>query len=263
MDQIDFERHNTDGKGIKAEFRELSKKGNWNRLLVGVVMFVFMLMAGSNAINFFSPRIFKSIGLKGTNTGLYATGIYGIVRLISVCIAMIWVVDRFGRRKMLMAGSAVMSISMWYIGAFVKVANPSASEEISAGGYAAATFIYIYAVGYCFSWAGIPWIYASEIFPLRIRSVCMAICVGTHWLMNFVIARSVPYMISNIGGGTYFVFASFQAASIAFVYFFMPETKGMSLEAMDELFGVPGAGTHAFPHVEDGEKGMSEKVEQV
>ena len=72
--------------------------------------------------------------------------------------------------------------------------------------------------------------------------------------MNFVIARSVPYMITNIGFGTYFVFASFLSISIPFVYFLVPETKGLSLEDMDQLFGVPG-GNHHFPHVKDDEKG--------
>jgi hypothetical protein len=67
----------------------------------------------------------------------------------------------------------------------------------------------------------------------------MAICTATHWLFNFVIARSVPYMITNIGYGTYFVFASMTTLSVAFVFFFLPETKGLSLEEIDVLFDGP------------------------
>lgn len=196
---------------------------------------------GSNAINYYSPRIFSSIGITGSSTKLFSTGVYGIVRLVAVIIAMYFVVDKIGRRKMLMGGAVVMGFSMWFIGAYVKVANPEESSGLSAGGYASVVFIYIYAIGFCFSYAGIPWIYCAEIFPMRIRSVGMAICVATHWLLNFVIARSVPYMISDIGYGTYFVFASFITVSIPFVFFFVPETKGLSLEDMDRLFGVPGA----------------------
>lgn len=151
---------------------------------------------------------------------------------------MYYVVDRFGRRKMLMGGAAVMAIAMWFIGAYIKIANPAAhTVGLSAGGYAAVTFIYIFAVGFCFSYAGVPWIYCSEIFPLRIRGLGMALCTATHWLFNFVIARSVPYMISNIGFGTYFVFASCTTLSIVFVYFCVPETKGLSLEEIDVVFG--------------------------
>lgn len=99
--------------------------------------------------------------------------------------------------------------------------------------------IYVYAVGWCFSWAGIPWIYAAEIFPLRIRSPCISICVAIHWVMNFVIARSAPYMISDIGYGTYFLFAACMTLAIPWVFFFVPETRNISLEDMDELFGMP------------------------
>jgi MFS family permease len=176
---------------------------------------------------------------------------------------MFFVVDRFGRTKMLIYGSALMSACMWYIGAFVTVSAPSATtKHISGGGIAACALIYVYAIGFCFSWAGVPWIYCSEIFPLRIRGICVAICTATHWLMNFVIARSVPYMITNIGGGTYFVFASFLTAAIVFVYFCMPETRGLDMESMDILFGVPGAGAISAAPQNDEEKAQVVTVEQ-
>jgi MFS family permease len=200
-----------------------------------------MQMAGSNAINYYSPRIFASVGLRGTNTGLYATGIYGIVRFVAVCISMLYVVDRFGRRPMLLYGSALMAFCMWFIGADLKIANPVTNGHVGGAGYAACVMIYVYAVGFCFSWAGVPWIYCSEIFPLRIRSISVALTTATHWLLNFIIARSVPYMLTNIKYGTYFVFASFLTLAIPFVYFCLPETRGLALEDMDYLFGVEGA----------------------
>lgn len=230
------EHDSGEGGGFMNTLREMWEPSNRKRLLSGSLMFTFMQMAGSNAINYYSPLIFKQIGLKGTNVSFLATGVYGIIRFVAIIIAMIYVVDRFGRTRTLMAGSAVMAFAMWFIGAYVKVASPG--SQLNSGGYAAVAMIYIYAVGWCFSWAGIPWIYASEIFPTRIRSSCVAICVAIHWIMNFVIARSVPYMISNIGFGTYFIFASFMTAAIPWVWFFVPETKGLSLEDVDQLFGV-------------------------
>jgi hypothetical protein len=80
--------------------------------------------------------------------------------------------------------------------------------------------------------------------------------------MNFVIARSVPYMITSIGFGTYFVFAAMLTLSIPFVYFFVPETKGLSLEDMDVLFGVPNADRHLFPRVDDDLEKAGASVEQ-
>ncbi len=129
-------------------------------------------------------------------------------------------------------------MALWFIGAYVKIANPSASGSVSGGGYAAIVMIYVYAVGWCFSFGGVPWIIASEIFPLRIRSVCISICAATHWIFNLMIARASPYMLQNIGYGTYFLFAACTTISVPWVYFFVPETRNLSLEEVDHLFEV-------------------------
>lgn len=129
---------------------------------------------------------------------------------------------------------------MYYVGGFVTT-HPSSkasatATDLTAASTVAAVAIYVYAVFFCISWAGIPWIYCSEIFPTRIRSLAVALCTATHWLMNFMIARSTPYMVSNIGGGAYFLFAACMTVAVPFVWFFMPETKGKKLEDMDGLF---------------------------
>ena len=155
--QMEHEMALSEGKSLKSSLREMTKPGNRQRLGIGALMFIFMQMAGSNAINYYSPAIFRSIGLTGTNTGLFETGIYGVVRFVAIIIAMAFIVDRFGRTRTLMIGSGVMAIAMWYIGAYVKVANPptSGASHITGGGYAAVVMIYVYAVGWCFSWAGV------------------------------------------------------------------------------------------------------------
>ena len=268
--------------GYRRQARELTFPGTRNRLVLGVVIMIFFQMAGSNAINYYSPRIFASIGLQGSAATLFSTGIYGIVRLVAVIIAMYWVVDRLGRTHMLMCGGAVMvspslhyllvtyfiyrtsnatrqAISMWLIGAFTKINGVQQSSTLSASSYAAVVFIYVYAVAFCFSWAGVPWIICAEIYPLRVRGLCVAICVATHWLFNFVIARSVPYMITNIQFGTYFVFASFITVSIPFVWFMVPETKGLKLEEMDEIFNGPGMWGRRVVRSGHGEEDEEEK----
>ncbi|CEJ56450.1 hypothetical protein PMG11_02656 [Penicillium brasilianum] len=237
LQQLELERAMSPD-GTLSSVKELMQPGIRYRLFLGVVIMIFFQMAGSNAINYYSPRIFRSIGLTGSKTTLVSTGIYGIVRLVTVFFAMYFVVDRFGRKPMLIFGSIVMAISMWLIGAFVKIqsAEVKTGDSISGTSYAAAVFIYLFAVSFCFSWAGVPWIICSEIYPLQVRGVAVSICVATHWLFNFVIARSVPYMISNISFGTYFVFAACTTLSVPFVWLMIPETKGLSLEEVDLLF---------------------------
>ena len=89
------------------------------------------------------------------------------------------------------------------------------------------------AVSYNISWGPVPWIYTSEIFPNRIREICIAIGVATQWLFNFVFSRSTPYAVKNLGWRLFLMFGIFNYALVMFVYFFIPETKGRSLEEMD------------------------------
>ncbi|KAJ5753016.1 hypothetical protein N7520_009933 [Penicillium odoratum] len=268
LHQLEIEFSNSLGN-TRAAWKEVMEPGLRNRVFLGVVIMIFFQMCGSNSINYYSPRIFKSIGLQGTEATLVSTGIYGIVRLVAVFIAMYFVVDRFGRKSMLICGSIMAAISMWLIGAFVKVQSPSTNSDTSLSGtsYAAAVFIFVFAVSFCFSWAGIPWVICSEIYPLRVRGLCMSICVATHWLFNFVIARSTPYMISNIGYGTYFVFAACITLSVPFVWFMIPETKGMKLEDVDALFEgrglIPRMRMNSSTQEDVDEKGVIEQVEHV
>lgn len=106
--QIDAEASITEGNGLRAQLAEIAKPTNLKRLYIGCVMFIFMQMAGSNAINYYSPAIFQSIGLTGSNTSFFATGIYGLVRFVAIIFAMIFVVDKFGRTRTLMCGSFIM-----------------------------------------------------------------------------------------------------------------------------------------------------------
>lgn len=108
FDQIRLEEAMVGGSGFKATLKEMWLPSNRKRLAIGSILFIFCQMAGSNSINYYSPTIFASIGIVGTNSGLFATGIYGVVRFVATLISMLWVVDRFGRTGMLMAGSAVM-----------------------------------------------------------------------------------------------------------------------------------------------------------
>jgi fatty acid desaturase len=92
-----------------------------------------------------------------------------------------------------------------------------------------------------FGWGPACWIYASEIPTARLRSMNVALAAATQWLFNLIVARTVPNMLATVGDhgyGTYLIFGSFCFSMFFFVWFFVPETKGISLEHMDKLFGV-------------------------
>ncbi|CAE6540540.1 unnamed protein product [Rhizoctonia solani] len=234
-----FEREAQDGnnEGLVNKLKELGRPGVRNRLGIGMCIMMCQNLTGMNAINYYSPTIFTSIGITGTSNSLFATGIYGIVKMVATLIALVWLVDRVGRRKPLIAGALVGALAMYYIAGFIAVAKPSGTGSPTPAGKFAAACIYIFAIAFCMSWNGISWIICSEIFPLSVRALGQTITSATQWLWQFVIARSTPYMVKNIGYGTYLFFGSCMILMIPWVYFILPETKGISLEDMDRLFG--------------------------
>jgi MFS family permease len=107
LHQLELEMVDSMGS-TRAAWKELLQPELRSRLFLGVMIMIFFQMCGSNAINYYSPRIFRSIGLQGTSATLVSTGIYGVVRLVAVFFAMYFVVDRFGRKPMLIGGSIMI-----------------------------------------------------------------------------------------------------------------------------------------------------------
>lgn len=161
--QLEHEAKWAHGSTYLKQFKELGLKGVRNRLAIGMCMMMCQNLTGINAINYYSPIIFKSLGVASTSTGLFATGIYGIVKMCTTIIALVWFLDRFGRRKLLVIGGIGASLAMFYIGGYVAVAHPSGDAEPTTGGYVAIVMIYVFVVFYCASWNGVVWIYCSEV----------------------------------------------------------------------------------------------------
>ncbi|GAA6027971.1 hypothetical protein JCM8097_001807 [Rhodosporidiobolus ruineniae] len=226
-----------------AKLRELGLPGVRNRFAIAFLLFLFQNFTGVNAINYYSPTVFKSIGINGTNTSLLTTGIYGVVKTATTFLWLLFLIDRLGRRRLFLIGAVGAAFSMFYVGAYIKIANPSATQaNITAGGKSAVAFLYIWAVFYGPTWNGTPWVYASEIFPTHIRSIAMALLSFSQWLWQFSIARATPYMFRDMHAyGPFFFFASGTVLGFVFVWFFVPETSGIPIEHMDALFGLKGA----------------------
>lgn len=153
----------------------------------------------------------------------------------------LYLVEKVGRRNGLIYGAFIGSLPMWYIGAYVMRADPAgaaaAGETTRSGaGYFAMVCVYLYGFIYCATWQGITWVYCSEIFPLDIRMLCVAITTADQWLWSFIISRTTPYMITSLGYGTYMFFGALMVLMGFWAFFFIPETKGLTLEDMDTLF---------------------------
>ncbi|GAA6029913.1 hypothetical protein NBRC10512_003637 [Rhodotorula toruloides] len=221
-------------------WHEATTPGIRNRLVIGFLIMAAQNMSGINSINYYSPTLFSSIGI--TDVTLY-TGIYGVIKAASSLVFFAFLVDTVGRRLPLILGGTCSGFFMLYIAVFLKVGDPNGQEVLShstkMGGQAATAFLFLFSVSYSMSWNGLAWVVCSEIYPTRIRGACAAWTAAAQWLFQFIIARETPDMIASMGAwGTFLLFSMFNFLSAVFAFFFIPETKGKSLEEMDDLFGV-------------------------
>ncbi|KAF2644703.1 general substrate transporter [Massarina eburnea CBS 473.64] len=238
--QIEHDRIHI-GAGFWKPFTSLKQPMVLWRFFLGGMLFFWQNGSGINAINYYSPTVFKSIGITGTSTGFLTTGIFGVVKTVVTVIWLLWLIDRLGRTKLLMYGAAGGSFCMWFIGAYIKLSNSGAKAKnpdakLSSGGIAAIFFFYLWTACYTPSWNGTPWVINSEMYSQNTRSLGQASAAANNWFWNFIISRFTPQMFLTMGYGVYFFFASLMILSIPFVYFLIPETKLVPLEHMDELF---------------------------
>ncbi|KAH9227625.1 hypothetical protein K456DRAFT_1848097, partial [Colletotrichum gloeosporioides 23] len=190
-------------------------------------------------INYYSPTILRSIGFSGTDVGLLATGVYGMVKMMTKLVFMVFFVDRFGRRPALLIGAIGAMVAMFYLAGYSALSGSfEGTTSADAGARTALAIIYIYAIFYGFSWNGIPWIFASEVLPNRVRTLGMMIAVCAQWLAQFIVVYSLPHMINKITWGTFLFFGACTVVAFIFAFLFVPETKGVPLEDMDMLLGA-------------------------
>lgn len=198
-------------------------------IIVGILLSVFQQFIGINVALYYAPRIFENLG-SGSNTSMIQTVVMGLVNVIFTIIAILYV-DKFGRKPLLIIGSTGMAIGM--IGMSVLAAN-------GAFGVITLIFLVLYTASFMMSWGPIIWVLLSEIFPNRIRSSAMAIAVAVQWLANFTITSTYPTMMDVSGAMTYGFYALMSILSGLFVWKFIPETKGKTLEELESVWKKEG-----------------------
>jgi hypothetical protein len=149
-------------------------------------------------LGYYAPQIFQTIGVSKSNASLFATGIYGTVKVITTGIFLIFGIDFIGRKYSLMGGAAWMAAMMFIIGAVLATYPPNPdADSVSSPSIAMVAMIYLYVIGYSASWGPVPWVYLSEIFPTRLRSYGVGMGSATQWLFNFVITKITPEAINR------------------------------------------------------------------
>ncbi|GAB3540403.1 D-xylose transporter XylE [Pontibacter brevis] len=194
-------------------------------IVIGVLLSVFQQFVGINVALYYAPRIFESMGA-GKDASMLQTVVMGVVNVFFTVVAIL-TVDRWGRKPLLMVGSVGMAIGMFAI------AGLSYYEVIGIG---TLVFIIIYTASFMMSWGPICWVLISEIFPNKIRGKAVAVAVAAQWAANFFISATYPSMMEFSGAATYGFYGLMSVLSFLFVWKMIPETKGKSLEEMEQLW---------------------------
>ncbi|KAI5458839.1 hypothetical protein BGZ63DRAFT_362069 [Mariannaea sp. PMI_226] len=237
--QIDQEKAVMKGAG----FWDLQKEcwtvaSNRKRALLTIGMITFQQWSGTGAINYYAPTIFKDLGLSATSTALFAQGIYGIVKVVTCLIFVFFLADSLGRRLSLMWSGALQGFCMFFLGFYVRFGPKIGDNETPPPtGIAALAMVYIFAAAFNMGWGPTAWIYVSEIPTNRLRAYNVALAALTHWLHNLAVSKATPVMLFSTPYGAYFIFGSLNI-TMAILAFWIPETKGVSLERMNEIFGA-------------------------
>ncbi len=201
-------------------------------VFIGCMLSVFQQIIGINAVLYFAPRIFESMGV--SNNMLF-TVIMGIIN-ISFTLVAVFSVEKLGRKPLLITGSLGMAVGALGVALSNVVTLPAVIPVIS---------IMVYSACFMFSWGPICWVYISEIFPNTIRSQVTAIAVAFQWIFNFIVSSTfVPMYNMKLGAmgdsfGHFFAYALYGVICIAaaiFVWKLVPETKGKTLEDMTALW---------------------------
>lgn len=197
--------------------------------VVGIGIMFAQICTGINTIIYYAPTIFKTAGFDSNLTAIYATTGIGVVNFIMTIVA-VFFTDRIGRKPLLYFGLTGVMLSLFALGTSFALAGVlgSSLKWVAVGS------LVTYIICFAMSLGPIGWILVSEVFPLRIRGIAMSVCTVSNFAFNFFVVGSFPVLLHRIGGAwTFWIFGIVSILCIIFVYFFVPETKGISLEEIE------------------------------
>jgi len=205
-------------------------------LILGVIFQVIQQFSGMNTILYYAPEIFKLAGFTSPEQQMWATVIVGLVNVLTTLVAIAFV-DRIGRRPILLFGLVVTTLSMlilgllFHIGLGVNTLGPWAK-------YAASVVVLCFIFGFAISLGPVIWILCSEIFPLQGRDLGVTCSTSSNWVCNAIVGFTFLSMLNHLGvAHTFWIYGGLGLASLLFILRLAPETKGVSLEQIeDNLF---------------------------
>lgn len=193
-------------------------------LMLAFFIAFFNQFSGINAFLYYAPRIFEIAGLEKSSALLSSVGI-GVTNLIFTLLGLAFI-DRFGRRQLMYIGS---------VGYIVSLSLVAVALQMGIQGMAVPIFLFLFIASHAIGQGAVIWVFISEIFPNHLRASGQAFGSSVHWVLAAIIPSLVPFLFTNIGPATVFAFFAFMMVlQLYFVWRSMPETKGVSLEDLED-----------------------------
>ncbi|TLD05662.1 Sugar transporter STL1 [Venturia nashicola] len=256
VNETELSREAAEIKYTVDEEREAAAESSWitlfkngkqkfrYRMLLSVGGQFMQQLSGINLITYYAPSIFqRSVGLS-QELSLLLAGFNGIAYFLS-SLPPIWILDRLGRRKLMLFAVIGMCCCMAVLAGTVSNGN-------KASGIVASVMLFLFNFFFAVGMLAIPWLLPSEYAPLAIRTPVAALASASNWIFTFLVVLITPVSIGSIGWKTYVYFAIFNAVFIPAIYFFYPETRNLSLEEVNCLF----TGPKIVMHIADAEIDM-------
>ncbi|KAF8090672.1 hypothetical protein N665_0469s0009 [Sinapis alba] len=249
----DLVQASKESQSIENPWTNLLRRKYRPHLTMAIMIPFFQQLTGINVIMFYAPVLFNTIGFT-TDASLMSAVVTGSVNVAATLVS-IYGVDKWGRRFLFLEGGTQMLICQAVVAACIGAkfgVDGTPGELPKWYAIVVVTFICIYVAGFAWSWGPLGWLVPSEIFPLEIRSAAQSITVSVNMIFTFIIAQIFLTMLCHLKFGLFLVFAFFVVVMSIFVYIFLPETKGIPIEEMGQVWR-----SHWYwsRFVEDGEYG--------
>jgi MFS transporter, SP family, galactose:H+ symporter len=227
-------------RDIERSFLEAQEHGNWRDLLspalrpaliVGIGLAVFQQVTGINTVIYYAPKIIQSAGISSASGAILTTAGIGVVNVLMTIVSM-WLIDRIGRRPLLLTGIAGMAVTLGMLGWAFHSASPSGALS-----WLAVISIMVYVASFAISLGPIFWLLIAEIYPLKVRSSSEGLAATFNWGSNLVVSLTFLTLLQEIGATrTFWLYGLFAIGAWLFSYYLVPETKGHTLEEIEAFW---------------------------
>ncbi|XP_065014116.1 hexose carrier protein HEX6-like [Musa acuminata AAA Group] len=221
-------------KAAQHPLRTIMRRKYRPQLVMAILIPFFKHMTGIAAITFYSPLIFRSMGLEESSSLLSAV-ITGVIDVGFILIAMT-VVDRVGRRTLFIVGGVQMLATHVTVGGILAKQLGDHGGVGKGSAYVVLVLVCVYVAGFGLSWGPLAWLVPTEMFPLEIRSVGQSIVVAVVLLLASVVGQTLLPMLCHLRSGVFFFFGGWTLIMTVFVILFVPETKNLPIEKMDQIW---------------------------